>query len=143
MIRPALGETAFVAVLMRELCLDEQGKAVFVEDHPADKWAEIDDMEPTWCRLANMRVSLLSVNLDETTTRAVFEIEDFPVDSPMGPTRPRMGDLVALEIGSTGLHQTYLVVLTGDDVTAGADADIGPNEILLNLHCIFFETLDD
>lgn len=140
MIRPDLGENAFPAVLMRELCLDEQGKALF-DDSP-EVWATIDAIEPTWCRLANMRVSLLSVSLDESCTRAVFEIEDYPVDSPMGPTHPRMGDLIALEIGSTGLHQTYRVDLTGDDVKAGAQADIGPNELLLSCHSIFFESLD-
>lgn len=135
MIRPALGENALPADLMRELCLDEQGKAVFVEDHPADKWAEIDEMEPTLCRIAEMRVTLLSVSLDETATRAVFEIEGYPMDSAIGPTRPRMGDLIALEIGND-LHQTYRVVLTGDDVKAGADADLGENELLLSMHVL-------
>lgn len=108
----------------------------------ADKWAEIDEMEPTLCRVAEMRVTLLSVSLDETATRAVFEIEGYPMNSAMGPTRPRMGDLIALEIGND-LHQTYRVVLTGDDVKAGADADLGENELLLSPHSIFFETLDD
>ena len=108
----------------------------------ADKWAEIDEMEPTLCRIAEMRVPLLSDSLDETATRAVFEIEGYPMNSAMGPTRPRMGDLIALEIGND-LHQTYRVVLTGDDVKAGADADLGENELLLSPHSIFFETLDD
>jgi len=142
MIRPALGENALPADLMRELCLDEQGKAVFVEDHPADKWAEIDEMEPTLCRIAEMRVTLLSVSLDETATRAVFEIEGYPMDSAIGPTRPRMGDLIALEIGND-LHQTYRVVLTGDDVKAGADADLGENELLLSIHALVVDRFDD
>jgi hypothetical protein len=142
MIRPALGENALPADLMRELCLDEQGKAVFVEDHPADKWAEIDEMEPTLCRIAEMRVTLLSVSLDETATRAVFEIEGYPMDSAIGPTRPRMGDLIALEIGND-LHQTYRVVLTGDDVKAGADADLGENELLLSMYVLVVARFDD
>lgn len=140
MIRPELGEKAFTAVLFRQLCLDESGKALFVEDHPAERWAEIDAIEPTWCRLADMRVALLSYSLDESQTRAVFEIEDYPVDSPMGPTRPRMGDLIALEIGAE-LHQTYRVELTGEDVQAGADADLGENELLLTLHALFEEKI--
>lgn len=142
MIRPALGENALPADLMRELCLDEQGKAVFVEDHSADKWAEIDEMEPTLCRIAEMRVTLLSVSLDETATRAVFEIEGYPMDSAIGPTRPRMGDLIALEIGND-LHQTYRVVLTGDDVKAGADADLGENELLLSMYVLVVARFDD
>jgi hypothetical protein len=141
MIRPELGGNAFPAVLVRELCVDDFGKVLF--DDTPEAWAAIDEIEPTWCRLANMRVSLLSTSLDETRTRAVFQIEDYPVDSPMGPTRPRMGDVTALEIGSTGLHQTYRVELTGDDVKAGVDADLGENELLLSPHSIFFETLDD
>ncbi len=142
MIRPALGANAFQAILMRELCLDEQGKAVFVEDHPAENWGEIDDMEPTLCRVAEMRVTLLSVSLDESQTRAVFEIEDYPVDSPMGPTRPRMGDLIALEIGND-LHQSYRVELTGDDVQAGVEADLGENELLLSMHALVVDRFDD
>ena len=129
MIRPALGN-AFPATLGRELCLDGDGRAIFDDD--PDSWALLDVIEPTMCRIAELRVSLLSVSIDEAHVRAAYEVESFVLDSPVGVTAPRMGDVVAVEVGQ-GVHLNYLVELTHSEVLDGVDADIGEGELLLSL----------
>jgi hypothetical protein len=131
-LRPQLGENAFPADLIRELCLDVHGHAIFEEDLPPERWSELDAIEPTECSVARMRLALLSASLDEKLTRAVYEIEDFPTDTPLlGPTQPRMGDIVKVDVGfETALK--FRVDLTHGEMLAGVETDIGPNELLLS-----------
>lgn len=127
MIQPTLGN-AFPAVLARELCLNDDGE-LLADDNP-ENWDEADATTPTMVRLADLRVSLLSVSLDEVLVRAVYEVEGFSADSPIGPTEPAMGDVVALEVVS-GIHMNYRIDLTSAEVRSGVDADIGVGELLL------------
>ncbi len=131
-IRPQLGENAFPADLIRELCIDADGCAIFEENVPPEQWVEFDDMESTPCCVARMRFVFLSTSLDGQLTRAVYEIEDFPSDTPLlGPTQPRMGDIVKVDVGlETSLK--FRVDLTHDEVLAGVEEDVGPNELLLS-----------
>jgi hypothetical protein len=129
MMCPALGNS-YPAALLRELCLDEAGRALFEEDGP-DVWERLQEMEPTLCHIAELRVSLLSESLDAAHVRAAFEIERFTVDTPIGPTHPRMGDYLAIDVGG-GLCLRYHVELTAGEVAEGAEADIGPGELLLS-----------
>lgn len=134
MIQPTLGN-AFPAVLARELCLDDG--ELLADDNP-ENWDEADATTPTMVRLADLRVSLLSVSLDEVLVRAVYEVEGFSADSPIGPTEPAMGDVVALEVGS-GVYLNYRVELTHAEVRAGVEADIAEREFLLSLHGFWME----
>lgn len=130
-IRPSLGENAISAVLMRHLRLDD-GKPLFDEDEPPESWAANDEIEPTLCRVAAMWVSLISTSVDEARVRAVYEIDTFSGSPLDGPTQPRLGDVIVLEIGFE-ISQTYRVVLTQADTLAGAEGDLGENELLLCL----------
>lgn len=130
MLHPALGN-AYPASLGRELCLDDTGRPVFSEDSP-EAWELVQDIEPTLCRVAELRVSLLSESLDASQVRAAFEVECFPPDMPIGPTEPRMGDYLAVEVGG-GVRLFYHVELTAGEVAEGAEADIGPGELLLSM----------
>lgn len=140
MILPPLGENAFVATLVRELCVLD-GRAIFEEDGP-ETWEVLDQMEPTMHRVADLSVTLLSVGIDSGLTRAAFSIEGFPQDSPLGgPTQPRVGDLIALELAPS-VFQNYRVSLTHGEVLAGVDADVGQHELLLKLHGLWLDDME-
>jgi hypothetical protein len=138
MIRPALGENAFVATLARELCVLDD-RAIFEEDGP-ETWAVLDQIEPTMHRVADLRVSLLSVGLDEGLCRAAFTIEGFLQDSPLGgPTRPRVGDYIELEL-SPNVHQIYRVELSREWIEDGVEADLGESELFLSLAGLWMDS---
>ena len=133
MIRPALSLAAhaFVGVLARPLYFGPDGQ-LLDDDAPQD-WPLIDAAEPVMTRVADLRLALLSTSIDESVTRAAFEIEGYPPESPLGPVQPRVGDFIALEL-SPDLHQTYRVELTFEWIQDGVAADIGPGELLVKLH---------
>ena len=130
-MRPSLGANAFAALLFRRLFIGPNGQ--LLDDDVPEHWPLIDATEPSLTLIADLRVSLLSVSLDEALTRAVFEIEGYPTDSPLGPVQPRVGDCVAIAL-TQRMHQNFRIELTHDwTLDGGVDADIGPNELLLSL----------
>jgi hypothetical protein len=138
--KPLLGSNANPALLMRHLILDVDGTPLFDDDVDPERWAEMDQIEPTLCRLADMRVALLSISVDESRVRAAYEIDNFK-DSPVGPTEPRMGDFVVLQIG-TNTSQSYRVELTHGvsmDDDLGDVGDVGENELILSLVAMVVE----
>jgi len=111
------------ASLMRAVFLNAKGKAV------------ADGEVRTLCNLAEMRICLTGD--DGTRTRASFTVTEIPCDSPMGPTRPHLADLIVLQIGAR-LYQSYRV-----EQTQVTDAKLAANELLLSHHSLFFETIHD
>lgn len=109
------------ASLMRSVFLNAKGKAV------------PDGEKRTLCHLAEMRIILTGEI--ETRTRASFAVATIPADSPTGPTRPHLGDLIVLQIGAR-LYQSYRV-----EQTQATDCRLAANELLLNHHSLFFETI--
>lgn len=130
-IRPSLSLSpgAVRAVLIRDLVLDEAGHAVFEEDG-FEAWEYLQDAEPEKVVIADGVAVLISQSLDGAVVRAAFEIESFPLDNRIGPTQPRMGDYLGLDL-TDDLKLIYRVHLTHGEVLEGADADIGPGELLL------------
>ncbi len=132
-IRPSLSHSpsAVRAVLIRDLYLDEDGRAVF-EGDGVDAWEYQQDAEPQKVAIADGTASLISESIDGGLVRAAFEIESFCRDTPIGPTQPRMGDYLALDL-TADISLIYRVHLTAAEVAEGVDVDLAPGELLLVL----------
>lgn len=136
MIRPGLGGQAFPATLTRHVCVVD---GQVLSDENPEHWALADATEPQLVVVAAGQLALISTSVDESRTRAYWEADSFPPNGPLGPTVPRMGDFIAIEVGP-GIFLVYQVALTRGEVDDGVPEDLAENELLLTQHGFWIET---